>query len=337
MSTKKTTPSSGGSTIDFENIPQNIENVNSATDTAASAPTPAELLRQFNERQRIEQEARKEAERERKAAEREAKRNSREAERKAEKEREREAKERITREEREAKREATTEHKKDILESGGVILDGMDGVERNNALRLLEAMGKQQRVFLMGSTTNLVRIQHDKDGQEKAWLEPLTLDFLKNELQALMPIYMRYTGKDGEEAFTNRIPIGIFKAFLALDHLVLSQALPRIKGIINHPTITPTGRVISENGYDPELQYWINSSIEVKDNIPQAEAMDTFLDLFSDFPFEGIEESPSYANPAIQSLLAYAFTVITKGGYDGITPSIAITAPQSRTGKSLLS
>ncbi|GHU47700.1 hypothetical protein FACS1894200_03500 [Spirochaetia bacterium] len=240
--------------------------------------------------------------------------------------------------ERAAKRLENEKWKKDVIEKGGVILDGMDGVERNNAIRILEAMGKQERVFLIGSTTNLVRIQHDKDGQEKAWLEPLTLEYLKNELQALMSIYMRYIGKDGEEVFTERIPLAIFKAFMALDHYVLSQALPRIKGIINHPTITKEGRVISRDGYEPELQYWINSSIEVNSDMPTAEAMDTFLDLFCDFTFEGLKNGDlPYANPDVQSLLAYALTVITRGGYDGITPSIAISAPQSRTGKSLLS
>jgi putative DNA primase/helicase len=118
--------------------------------------------------------------------------------------------------------------------------------------------------------------------------------------------------------------------------------LPTLKGIINTPTMRPSGSLLIEPGYDPETELWYKPSSDITlppfPNEPTQEdaekALTTLNELLAGFPFAG-ETEDNKKSIARSVALAGILTVVLRGAFD-VAPIFAVTAPKGRTGKTYL-
>ena len=116
----------------------------------------------------------------------------------------------------------------------------------------------------------------------------------------------------------------------------LNGGLPKLTGIITHPTIDPkTGRIIYADGYDAETKLLLRLNGEDWPTVPDKPTVDetkkavaALLDPFLSFPFAGPVDRGVY--------LAAILTAVIRGLLDK-APLFMITAPTPGTGKTLLS
>jgi hypothetical protein len=138
--------------------------------------------------------------------------------------------------------------------------------------------------------------------------------------------------KDGDLTRTE-VPEKAVADLLALPHL---PGVPVLNGLLSAPTLRPDGSVLSEDGYDPTTALLLQTrGLEVPPvaEYPDRPAIERALewildDLLGDFAFA---DDPSEANA-----LATFITPVIRAAIPGVTPLVAIDAPQARTGKTLL-
>lgn len=104
--------------------------------------------------------------------------------------------------------------------------------------------------------------------------------------------------------------------------------------IAEAPYLLPSGRIVTEQGYDPETLIVLHSSVALQPNLPENPTKENALEaltfvegLFEEFPFVD-EASKSVA-------LSLVLTTLTRNLMD-VAPLHAITAPAPGTGKSEL-
>lgn len=138
---------------------------------------------------------------------------------------------------------------------------------------------------------------------------------------------------------------------LGLDDL---YPVPPLQGVIETPTLTPSGRVVSKAGYDRETAFFMLPAFEIEP-IPerptraQAEEALSYLwrEMYSDFPFADVgDPDPSdrdrvkhyekaRAVPGAFVGLASILTIFSRLAIDGAVPGFIFEAATPGSGKSL--
>jgi hypothetical protein len=129
-------------------------------------------------------------------------------------------------------------------------------------------------------------------------------------------------------------PHDVMEALLELGH----WGFPKVKGIVNSPTMRADGSILDEPGYDARTQLWYKPGGDVElPPIPQApsrkqaeKALETIEDLLSGFPFPDDDEGVS-----LSVALAGVMTPVLRGAFDH-APGFLFLAPESGTGKTYL-
>lgn len=130
----------------------------------------------------------------------------------------------------------------------------------------------------------------------------------------------------------SEVPEKAVTDILALPDLA---SLPLLSGLLSAPTLRPDGSVLSADGYDPQTRLLLTTRTldvpPIRDHPDDAEverSLHLIDDLIGDFPFA---DRASRAN-AVATLI----TPILRPAIPGVTPLIAIDAPQPRSGKTLI-
>jgi hypothetical protein len=105
--------------------------------------------------------------------------------------------------------------------------------------------------------------------------------------------------------------------------------LPILQGVKSGPFIDKNGRIVAEKGYDEDTGFYVAENVvPVLDGWTREKARDFLYDWLIDFPFDG-DASRAHA-------IACFFLPFVRLMVDGATMMHAISAPASRSGKTLL-
>ena len=196
----------------------------------------------------------------------------------------------------------------------------------------MEKANKPPKIFSRSGA--LVRL-HDAD---KLIIEPLSVDALSYAM-SLAANYFVHGDKKDEDG--NDIDVAVFppKA-VAKNILVLDSwpEFPKIKRVIETPVVRMDGSVLSEPGYDPSTQLYLNPIIDVAglkdipEDLTKEDARNSarfILDeILVDFPFVN--------NASKTNTLALLLAVVARPLIDGLIPLAILDKPQAGTGASLL-
>jgi putative DNA primase/helicase len=202
-----------------------------------------------------------------------------------------------------------------ILASAADLGDILD-----EAWSALEAYNTPVRLLRFGSSIVVVE---ETDGEVQT--RRITADGLREELARAA---RWYSARKGENAYP---PMTVARGLLAGD----LSGLPSLSRIVRAPIMTPSGRIVSQDGYDEETKTWCVSGVDlppvpVNPSEEQIrDARDLFTDdLLGDFPFL---QQADRANILALYLLPFARELI-----DGPTPLHLIEKPSPGSGASLL-
>jgi hypothetical protein len=112
--------------------------------------------------------------------------------------------------------------------------------------------------------------------------------------------------------------------------------LPHLAGIIEAPTVLPSGQILQVQGYNKASGLYVHlpNDFEPIDEIPTKEdavaAIDTFKKLFKDFPFED-----GIGGPSFSVVVAAIITGLVRRSVR-TAPLFCFTAPKMGSGKTLL-
>lgn len=146
-------------------------------------------------------------------------------------------------------------------------------------------------------------------------------------------IEIRVDRKGNQKVIERHPPVDVLEAVLARGEYPGVRVL---RGVISHPTMSPTGQVIDTRGYNPETKLFLDLS----DNLhglrvpfePTSEQVRESVEVLNewliDFPFEGDADRAA----AFAALL----TVLIRPAIDGPVPGWLLSAPAPGTGKTLL-
>jgi putative DNA primase/helicase len=129
-------------------------------------------------------------------------------------------------------------------------------------------------------------------------------------------------------------------AFAPMDTVVKALAargewdhLPPLNGVVDFPTLKPSGEILSTPGYDPESKVIYEPSLTV--SVPESptreqalEAVQYLLDRVSDFPFETETDRSGW--------LALVLTLLARPAIDGGAPMFHFDANSRGCGKTML-
>lgn len=114
--------------------------------------------------------------------------------------------------------------------------------------------------------------------------------------------------EDGEETHPSRMPFTVCQDFLVKP---LAQAFPSLAGIRTAPVFLPDGRLLAEEGYDPDSGYLLRLGglKRIRSDLSSREALKSLDDLLTDFPL--IER---YSRAHILALILEPFIKPLVGG-----------------------
>lgn len=191
-----------------------------------------------------------------------------------------------------------------------------------DAVAALDAANNPPTVFVRG--TELVRVP-----PEGAHAEPLAVAGLRVLLDRAADFVKVNVEEDGSERVTPaRPPRDVCESILAMPP---TGAFPRLASIRSAPVFLPDGRLLAQEGYDPEsgLLLRLHGLQNVRADMPVDNATAWLLEeLLGDFPFA---DEPGRAHALALILQPFVRPLI-----DGPTPLYLIDAPIRGTGKGLL-
>lgn len=210
-----------------------------------------------------------------------------------------------------------------------VVLDGDDEEKLITILPLIEEINnKRPEIFMCGREVK--RIVRDRQQRVAQTVEPVHLKIL---LQAHYSFQKVTYNKDGEEQYrpTNLPPS-------LAEHLLHQPELdfPPLEEVVRQPFVSSNGEIITREGYDPQMQAWLDlgglSLPPIPKNPTQAEIGAAlrffFVTFLGDFPFA---DDASRVGALALALLPFVRQIV-----DGPTPMHVITAPAAGSGKSKL-
>jgi putative DNA primase/helicase len=173
----------------------------------------------------------------------------------------------------------------------------------------------------------LTRIRTDE--HDAPWLEPLDQAALRGHL-ARVADWVRQT-TNGVMPTPPPMPL-----VAAIQSLGEWERIPVLKGIVEAPTFSPDGLLLTVPGYHAAAQlcfhaakgFYVPNVSPAPSPVELQAAVTTLDDLLADFPFQ---DQASRAHALAAMLLPFARDLI-----DGLTPLHLITAPTPGTGKGLL-
>ncbi|AKS45802.1 hypothetical protein SAMN05444287_0901 [Octadecabacter temperatus] len=188
---------------------------------------------------------------------------------------------------------------------------------------------------------NLVRVVRNPQAEREE------MDFLSpRSLRPIVHDYAPFFVDQGGEMQSCSAPMDVVEELYYGNY-----TFPCLTQIATHPLFASDGDLISTNGYDEDTGIYMSLPANLRMlNIPRIptqldidEALETLLDLFGDFPFDGEDCRPDgetlYADDVPASManfLAMLLTPFCRQMIDGPLPMAFITKPKVATGASLL-
>jgi len=167
-------------------------------------------------------------------------------------------------------------------------------------------------------------------------IEQLDANSLRHEMSKACNFFkFKYDDDEGKykEKPMRSAPLDIVKDALGSPE----NLLPAIEGILSHPTISESGRVVSGYGYNPETKLYIDAPEEIlkaAENIPVTptegeieEAVKTINEVITDFPFKSESDKAGY--------FAMLLTLLFLPMINSSIPMFLVLAAAPGTGKSL--
>jgi hypothetical protein len=184
--------------------------------------------------------------------------------------------------------------------------------------------------YLFLRERELVRLVHYKG---EAYIDVLTTSSLRTLAMELARFAEERVDKEGKKSFRGcDLPLTVAEYIANLDGL----PFPNLDAVVTSPIFTPTGKLLSEDGYDPELGVYVSlggATIREVPSSPTSEDVEWAKDLLINHLLQGF---PLVGSASLAHALAIGFLPFVRFMINGPTPLHLISAPTAGTGKSLL-
>jgi putative DNA primase/helicase len=177
------------------------------------------------------------------------------------------------------------------------------------------------------------KVRDDRTGNTylQTWLRQLDVTQLGHLIQKHAVEFLRQDSKGNFRTADWTSARDELASLLNLQH----QDLPKIRGIVNSPTMRSDGSIITEEGYDEATELWYRKADDLKlppiPEEPTKEEALAALQLFDELLIECSFDTPIDKSVALAAILTVALRAAFKNA-----PHFKFDAPSPRSGKSYL-
>ena len=224
-----------------------------------------------------------------------------------------------------------------LSESGKVAKDGKPKINLsrvsmedavNEAVKIIAAVPDTDKTLFSYGGTPVVVLKRGSPGYNDTVMLRPGVDAFAHHLEG----HVQFVRQDGKEKVDVLIEADHRLVRRMMDSSI-NWGMPKISGVIMYPVVTRDGSLVTAEGFNRETALYIGEGLGITQNeldaTPISTALETILDLYSDFPFHDPSIGQSLSVACFLS--AFARKALDK------SPAFIVTSPYPADGKTIWS